>query len=1598
MKKELLSLGALIVAVPVAEAYTITAPATMTLGNQTLHLSQAAQARINKQVKRLTQNPEYYQIYLQRAALYFPHIEKILADNGVPPEFKFLVLQESALEPNAVSKSAAVGYWQFKKGTAEDFTLRVDAQVDERKNIVTATQAAATYFRKSQAEFNNWTYALLSYNLGIKGTETKYGHILKNKSGHVYINEKTHGYVLRFIAHCLAFQNAEVHDKSNKTLIPFSTRGFKVSQVAKHLGVKTADIKAHNQWLKSDQMPKDRDYVLLVPVSKEKRTEAIIKLSLLTGYESNPYDKKRFKGIIKTNHTAAHEVTVVTKKSIAQKVKIKTTKAKRDSVVIKGDKNKYPRVESMSVTKVGDRTILLGQVNGIKAILAHEERLLSDLAKDLKIDHKKLLAYNDLQADQALAVGTVYYLAPKGKWARVPYHTLLSGESLWTVSQIFGLNLGALRKLNGLPANASPQEGTVLWLQGKKPAHIPFNIEPDPNSAPESMVDFELILAEENSTTDVKRTESTDAAVVEEEVNTADNVETPEENTSTDIKDPQLGTSELAEDNALVYYTVKQGDTAFDIAQRLGISVEDIRVWNNMANYELNEGSRIVVGRKRSVEEREANKNTVAQSNEAILVGDFLIYTTQTQESLADIAEKFSVSAMQIKEWNEFPADFADPQTRLIVGKAVKPEIENANVEDKAEVLAYKTEKTSNDASGTVEAATSAPERVLPQTHRVGSSQTLYAVSKLYNLPVSSLMAWNNLAEPSVKEGQTIRLKAPEGFIENTTTPPTEGTHIVIEGETLYSISKKYSVSVANIRKWNGIQGQEIRVGQKILVQEPLGGSPNTTVAEQAKDPNFHVVEEGETLRSVAQKYSLELLQFANWNKMDTTYIVKIDEKLFVVDPSKVQNENKDNKTEPDKKDSDAQNNDKAGTLVFHLVRSDETIFKIAKTYGVTTDQIRAWNGLENDMVKSGTKLKVYALILPEGTKAADNTDANKLDVPKFVYFRAGGNLYKLCQKYKLNLSDVLLWNSFKPDQVVDVGDIVYLQESAAIEAGKYNPNEVKTDDGSESADGVPNFVYFRAGGNLYKLCQKYNLNLSDVMEWNGFVKDQVIDVGQIVYLKKEAAEAAKKGEVLGANSAAQVTEVPDFVYFREGGNLYKLCKKYGLNLSEVQDWNGFKPDQIMKVGQIVYLKKEAAENATATKKEETLGSSKKKEETTAAVLEVPDFVYFRAGGSLYNLCKKYNLNVSEVQDWNGFKPDQIVKVGDTVYLKKEAAEKAKAGKSSADAALEVPDFVYFRAGGSLYNLCKKYSLNVSEVQDWNGFKPDQIVKVGDIVYLKKEAAEKAKAGKSSADAALEVPDFVIFREGGNFYKLCKKYSLDAQSVMQWNGFEAGQVFNVGDIVYLKKEAAEEAKRKKNESSLEAPDFVYFRAGGSLYNLCKKYNLNVSEVQDWNGFKPDQIVKVGDIVYLKKEAAEKARKSSSATKATDGKTYHTVKEGETFYDIVEKYNLKPADLATWNKMPANKREVSKGMKLIVAGMPSSDTGTDSDPDKISPESNEKTESEPQKTGAKLTHVVQEGETLSSVARKYEVSTTDVMSWNKLETRILEEGQKLIILQ
>jgi membrane-bound lytic murein transglycosylase D len=203
-------------------------------------------------------------LHFKKAARWFPVIEKILEEQGIPDDFKYLAVIESGLA-NVISGQGAVGYWQIMKNTGLELGLQIDEEVDERYDPVKSTHAACKYFKKAFKEFGSWTLVAASYNMGMAGLRRQVSaQGLEDYHG-LYLNNETSRYIPRLLAVKQIMENPKkygYHFRANHLYKPLKTNVVQVDTAvtdlvlfAKKQGITYKHLKVFNPWIRKTYLP-----------------------------------------------------------------------------------------------------------------------------------------------------------------------------------------------------------------------------------------------------------------------------------------------------------------------------------------------------------------------------------------------------------------------------------------------------------------------------------------------------------------------------------------------------------------------------------------------------------------------------------------------------------------------------------------------------------------------------------------------------------------------------------------------------------------------------------------------------------------------------------------------------------------------------------------------------------------------------------------------------------------------------------------------------------------------------------------------------------------------------------------------------------------------------------------------------------------------------------------------------------------------------------------------------------------------------------------------------------------------------------------------
>ncbi len=383
-----------------------------------IKLTARAREDIQKEVFNIRKSPKYFNILADRAALYFPIISRVLKEQNVPDDFKYLAVQESKLVSDAVSSAKAVGFWQFKYATGREVGLRIDRTVDERLNVAASTEGAARYFKKSNFKFRNWIYAVLAHYTGASGAD-KYVKKEYIGASKMTIDHNMFWYVKRFIAHKIAYEGAVPAQSSGglRLVEHFKGGGQTLSQISRKYNIDYELLSRYNKWLKSGSVPTDRAYAVILPSYRKIRGA-------------------KGEGI-------------------------------SEPVTPKGEIGaKKPPVAKSISSDVPLPSIFL-KLNRIDGILARRNETIAGIASRSGIEVKKFMKLNDMSMEDKVLAGEVYYLKSKKGRARIYFHRVKPGETFWAIAQRYGVKLRSLKKLNriGNKEAVEPKQAETVWLR-----------------------------------------------------------------------------------------------------------------------------------------------------------------------------------------------------------------------------------------------------------------------------------------------------------------------------------------------------------------------------------------------------------------------------------------------------------------------------------------------------------------------------------------------------------------------------------------------------------------------------------------------------------------------------------------------------------------------------------------------------------------------------------------------------------------------------------------------------------------------------------------------------------------------------------------------------------------------------------------------------------------------------------------------------------------------------------------------------------------------------------------------------------------------------
>ena len=245
--------------VPTYKVYALHLPDTISFANENIQINTPDKREaLDRELLVNTYWQSNMMLMLKRANKFFPTIEKILKEEGVPTDLKYLAVIESGLE-NAISPAGAKGFWQIMRTTGREYGLEVNANVDERYHIEFSTRVAAKYLKRAKEKFGSWTLAAASYNRGISGIQRNLNQQKVDTYFDLRLGRETSRYVFRVLAvkeimenpikYGYVFDQNDLYDAVPVRYHGLDTAISNLTSFAQKMGINYKILKIHNPWL-----------------------------------------------------------------------------------------------------------------------------------------------------------------------------------------------------------------------------------------------------------------------------------------------------------------------------------------------------------------------------------------------------------------------------------------------------------------------------------------------------------------------------------------------------------------------------------------------------------------------------------------------------------------------------------------------------------------------------------------------------------------------------------------------------------------------------------------------------------------------------------------------------------------------------------------------------------------------------------------------------------------------------------------------------------------------------------------------------------------------------------------------------------------------------------------------------------------------------------------------------------------------------------------------------------------------------------------------------------------------------------------------------
>ncbi len=591
-------------------------------GGVTALLDDRGRQRLQQEVERIYANRPLLTAQLEQYRQLAPFLDATLRKVSLPADFRYL----------ALPLSSSASFWNIPATQQNQLGLQTENGVLEALHPLLATEAAVVFLARLQERTANPLRVAIQY---LQLTTPNGPERLTGTGDLLLLDANSPPVVWKLLARRLVLNYEEPMFRPNRAFVLWThteSNGRSLSDIAFSYKLPTDRIQPYDGWLRTRRVPAAGFYPVLIRMTLDEYASAIRSRNPTLGS------------------------TDLTNPDLG-----------------------FPVLRRMApIISVLNMPVILYEINSLPGVQAQSGDNAITLSYYGKISVRNFLQYNDMTTSDVVRPGEVYYLAPKARRAKVPYHVVGRGQTLREVANQYGVRMNYLLRYNELESNQRLVEGRVLWLQGRRPKKQPVEYRqlPPPPRPSE-------LLPDSTELAPTPPPDSTARLPVRADSVAADTV----------LVNPVSTTATVIATTAVTpkveTHTVRVGETYFGIAKRYGIPIEELYRLNKVSGrmplpigkqLRLNTPTRAqLVTKPKPAPARPRPKpqgmrmkikiEPIPATEAAQQTGPVRYYVVQPRQTVYRVALINKVTVEQIVRWNNLKSYTIEVGQRLVVGK-----------------------------------------------------------------------------------------------------------------------------------------------------------------------------------------------------------------------------------------------------------------------------------------------------------------------------------------------------------------------------------------------------------------------------------------------------------------------------------------------------------------------------------------------------------------------------------------------------------------------------------------------------------------------------------------------------------------------------------------------------------------------------------------------------------------------------------------------------------------------------------------------------------------------------------------------------------------